>query len=549
MNRILSIEELHGLAGVNNEKAAESPQNSLGGYFPLIHEFDPNANQPPIIRAPGEGRLLSDFARELGELLHKQNFFAHDGKCCRIQADPKMSTHRIKEIDPHQFRSVIEKFCWIVTIKILEQEGRKDSFQTKRSISVDVARATLASDDFLSSLRSLESLNTVRLPVCRKTGAIELLPKGYDSESQIFTISSEQYFETDCSLETGRKYLRDLLSEFCFKPDDCERSISVVLACMLSLFCRHILDANIMRPAFIFTANAPGSGKTLAAKLGIIPVLGYCPIGSAPKDETERQKLIFATALSNSPVLFLDNVGGYLKSPSLEALITSRTVKDRVLGESKIKEAANNLSVIITGNDLSISPDLHRRSLLVELFLEQARSEDRAIKNPLDDAKIAEVRPKILSALWALVRCWEENGRPKPKTTHQAFLAWSEIIGGMVENAGFTSPCVMPVLKNSGDPDFRDMQKLVETINVGREFRFSELAEFAADYGLFENLIPTDDDKEAAAKRSKLSKLWAKYDRRIFQGGQRFLIRGATQKSRRYLVESDDGGRPQNEPG
>jgi hypothetical protein len=509
----------------------------LAGYFPLIHKVDPNEKQ--LVQAPGDGRPLSVFARELGKLLHEENFFAHEGKCCRIQADPRMSTHRIKEIDPHQFRSVIEKFCWIVTIKILEQGGRKDSFQTKRSISVDVARATLASDDLLSSLRSLESLNTVRLPVCRKTGTIELLPKGYDSESQIFTISSEEYFETGWKLETARKYLRELLSEFCFKPDDCERSISVVLACMLSLFCRHILDANIIRPAFIFTANAPGSGKTLAAKLGIIPVLGYCPVGSAPKDETERQKLIFATALSNSPILFLDNVSGYLKSPSLEALVTSRSVKDRVLGESRIREVANNLTVIITGNDLSISADLQRRSLLVELFLEQARSEDRAIKNPLDDAKIAEVRPKILSALWALVQSWEESGRPKPKTTHQAFLAWSEIIGGMVENAGFSSPCSTPVLKNSGDPDFRDMLKLVETINPGREFRFSELVDFAADYNLFENLIPAEEDERAiaAAKRKKLSQLWKGYNERVFPQGQRFRIVGETQKTRRYLIE------------
>ena len=108
------------------------------------------------------------------------------------------------------------------------------------------------------------------------------------------------------------------------------------------------------------------------------------------------------------------------------------------------------------------SPQTCTAGLYWSNYFEQARSEDRTIKNPLDDAKIAEVRPKILSALWALVRCWEENGRPKPKTTHQAFLAWSEIIGGMVENAGFSSPCLTPILKNSGDPDFQDMQKLVE---------------------------------------------------------------------------------------
>jgi hypothetical protein len=251
--------------------------------------------------------------------------------------------------------------------------------------------------------------------------------------------------------------------------------------------------------------------------------------------------LIFATALSGSPILFLDNVSGFLKSSSLEALITASTVRDRVLGESKIKEIPNNLTVIITGNSLGISPDLQRRSLLVELFLEESRSEDRRIKNPLDDARILEIRPKILSALWALVRCWKENGQPKPKTTNPAFLLWSEIIGGILENAGFFSPCLAPVLENSGDPDFRDMRQMVEKMNPGHEFRFNELVEFADDYGLFENLIPRDDDKDeiAAAKRLKLSKLWKKYNERVFPGGQRFAITGETQKTRRYLIRSE----------
>ena len=130
-------------------------------------------------------------------------------------------------------------------------------------------------------------------------------------------------------------------------------------------------------------------------------------------------------------------------------------------------------------------------------------------------------------------------------------LAWSEIIGGMVETAGSSSPCSTPVLKNSGDPDFRDMLKLVETINPGRELRFSELVDFAADYNLFENLIPAEEEEKAiaAAKRKKLSQLWKGYNERVFPQGQRFRIVGETQKTRRYLVEQNNGERPWNETG
>ena len=447
-----------------------------------------------------------------------------------------MSVHKIKEIKPHQFRSLIEQSCHV--IGIIEDPERKSCIQTKRSISVDIARATLSSDDFLNELRPLRTLNNVRLPVRRVDEAIKLLPLGYDRETRIFTCSNQDYFKLNLELELAKQYLRELLSEFCFKPDDRERSISVVVSYMLSLFCANIFDVNIIRPAFVFTANAEGSGKTLIAKLGIITRLGYCPVGAAPRDETERQKVIFAAALSDSPILFFDNVSGYLKSPALEALITSRSIKDRVLGQSKIEEVQNNLSVIITGNSLSLSPDLTRRSLIVELFLEQARAEDRKIEHPIDDARILAIRPEILSALWALVRDWNEKGQPKSKITHQTFVPWSEIVGGIVENAGFSSPCLMPVLKNSGDPDFRDMKKLVETMDRGRGYQFKELVTLSGDSGLFENLVPAehDDDKTAAAKRKKFSDLLKKYDERLFPEGQRLVIEGKTQKTRRYVI-------------
>jgi hypothetical protein len=231
-------------------------------------------------------------------------------------------------------------------------------------------------------------------------------------------------------------------------------------------------------------------------------------------------------------------VSGYLKSPALEALITSTIVRDRVLGESKNQDIANVMTTIITGNNLSLSSDMRRRALVVELFLEQARAEDRQIKNPLDDAKIAKIRPKILSACWALVLSWNQKGRPNPKKMLQAFLGWSEIIGGILESADFASPCIIPELKNSGDKDFQDMKKMVERIKPDQKFPFKDLVEWVADYGLFENLIPAenDDEKTAAGKRKRFSDLLRKYNGRSFPEGQRFVIEGETQKTRRYLV-------------
>jgi hypothetical protein len=52
------------------------------------------------------------------------------------------------------------------------------------------------------------------------------------------------------------------------------------------------------------------------------------------------------------------------------------------------------------------------------------------------------------------------------------------------------------------------------------------LMDFAADYNLFENLIPADGDIEAAKKRSKLSNLWKKIQRKTFSAWTTFPDHG-----------------------
>jgi hypothetical protein len=38
-------------------------------------------------------------------------------------------------------------------------------------------------------------------------------------------------------------------------------------------------------------------------------------------------------------------------------------------------------------------------------------------------------------------------------------------VGGIVENAGFNSPCQLATLKTGGDTDTQDMEKLVSEMN------------------------------------------------------------------------------------
>src|SRR5207247_464123 len=121
----------------------------------------------------------------------------------------------------------------------------------------------------------------------------------------------------------------------------------------------------------------------------------------------------------------------------------------------------NVCTFFLTGNDASPSADIAERCLFVELFIEEANNRDRVIPRVIDDTFLAEPkrRGQILSALWALVRAWEADGKPKqPDEPMQRFERWSEIVAGIVYASGFGDPLEVP--ETLFDVEMRDMHEL-----------------------------------------------------------------------------------------
>ena len=136
-------------------------------------------------------------------------------------------------------------------------------------------------------------------------------------------------------------------------------------------------------PAFTYLKNAEGAGGTTCAACAIVPVLGHLPTGGKAGDDDEMRKLITSTIREGQTVLFLDNVRGRIDSTSLERLTSSPTWKDRLLGGNKLVAAPNNVTVFVTGNNLTNTSDWRRRSLFIELHLSAERAEDKVFNRPL----------------------------------------------------------------------------------------------------------------------------------------------------------------------
>ena len=489
---------------------------------------DPMQDKRAKIQLPSDNVLLSEFARRLGRVCADTDLFNRGGLVFSLNE----SKDKLRPMAADSFRSWIEE--GVMCYRLTGEEKKNVTFRTMTQAD---AGGVLAAQQFLRQLKPLRCLNLVRLPVMRPDGRIELLTDGYDRQSQILTLAHGFDYDLGMSVEEAKETLSDLLGEFRFT--DTGRSKAVCIAAMLTLFAGGLLPHRSLVPCFVVVANAEGAGKTMLVKIIVTPVLGNCTLGTKPNNEEEIRKALLCAVMEARPVLVFDNCSGHLSSSSLEGFLTSTDWSDRVLGASKTFTGEKVTTVFVTGNACTVSPDIRRRSLFCELFMAEDRAEERRFRRTLETSDLVKMRPKILAALWTLVCSWDTAGRPKSSLPYSTCPRWAEIIGGIVEHAGYGSPVQSAVLQTAGDNQGDEMRKLVAAILGDSQFKkvtFAELVSIARTRGLFERLIGSDDQHELDRKaRTTFSRIITGYKGRLL-GGCRFSVEGDGQ-ARRYVVE------------
>jgi hypothetical protein len=311
---------------------------------------------------------------------------------------------------------------------------------------------------------------------------------------------------------------------------------------MMTVFAGSILPYGTICPVFIYLGNGEGAGKTLLASLAGTPY-SELPAGEpAPQSEEEWQKKLLALTVSGRRLVLLDNLKRHLDSPALEAYVTSPTFAGRILGVTKEFCGEAGATLLVTGNRLTISPDMRRRALIVELFMPELRAEDRKFKRILDAETIRELRPAVVSALWSIVHGWDQAGRPPCSQINASFPRWSTVIAGIVEFAGFGSPLAPAEVEGMGDTDTADFAELVTLMDPGTDYKFEDVVGIANDAGLFEHILSDRDNTEVLTRRakSKLSNVLKRYAGRRIESSTRFVVEGKGH-SRRYRLHGLHG--------
>lgn len=504
-------EQKHGVIDAHCAKQQDRP-----AHTPPITTIDGK----PALMLPCDDWTIGQFSDQLGRMLATTGVYERSGIPFTVNA----TTHQCEPVTADFLRTWAEN-----TVACFTTRGHgRNEFKVCKTMSIDTARAVVASQQFSKHLKPLSHVAMVRTPVLRASGDIVLRPRGYDQESRVYTATDAIDFDEDMDFPRAKQVLDDLLKEFPFAEDG-GRSRAVAISAMLAVYGNGLITAGATRPCFIYLGNMEGSGKTLLARIAALPY-GNVPVTGGPSKDEEWDKLLLSIVIGGRRIVIFDNVRGHLASQHLERYLTSSSYSGRILGVSKEFEGEAGAIVCITGNRLTVSPDLRRRSLFVELFCHELSAERRRFTRILDEPALTKLRPDVLAALHALVRHWDSKGRPPGRNKHASFPRWAETIGGIMEAAGYANPCQLPVIDDMGDTDAADIQTLCSMMPVGKRFEFSELAELCVEHGLFERVTERRDgeDLDKAAKTA-LGRVLKGYHARTTVAGPpalHFLVQG-----------------------
>ena len=263
-------------------------------------------------------------------------------------------------------------------------------------------------------------------PLLRDDGSIYSAP-GYDKATGYWLENMPDIAPlipvrpTAADAERALRCLRDTFATFCFadaqttRVPDLDTELvdtnskpgadgSAFLTALLTAASRPSLT---LAPGVLIRAaplSGAGSGKGLLARCISLIAFGREPTAfTSGGNAQELEKRLAAELMAGGPVLFLDNLNNMaFRSDLLASAITERPARVRILGKSEMVPLNATAFVILTGNGLSVSEDLARRFISIEL---DPRTEDPESRTFATDIR-ADVKRRRRELLAAALTIW-----------------------------------------------------------------------------------------------------------------------------------------------
>lgn len=371
----------------------------------LLEHFGLNgaqARNKPLIRTV-QGEMHTVVAAAEGVLAEQENIFQAGGLIVKASHDPMTGDWGIKPLTEAEITLVLSKGSdWEKYDKRAKGWERCDP--PARHVM------TLYKAERYEHLRPVVCL--ARQPYYRKGNGSLVTAAGYDATSQRLGVFDGSKFNavgtTEAEARKAMALIDGLLEEFHFvHPQDRAAAFSAILTAAV----RPGLD---LAPAFHVKAPSSGSGKSYLCEV----IAGFAGPGtparmSYPKTSDEATKSIMAALLGGPAVIEFDDMDtDWLPHGSINRMLTSTAITDRILGHSKTATVSTNALVLGSGNNVGPIRDLSRRVVTINVNTHSATPGTITYKGkPV--ATLRAHREQFVMAALTIIEAWKAAGAPK----------------------------------------------------------------------------------------------------------------------------------------
>lgn len=355
-----------------------------------------------------------------GELVERDEGEEHRGK-------------RFVAITPDRVRRLVAGAARLRKWSIAKSGDLKgEPVASEVEVSPTMARSVLDALGRDSSVRTLRTV--IRHPAYGPD--FERLAPGWNPSGVYLDTSPDLASLThEHDIDTASTTLRDLVIDFPFRDDaDRDNFIGLLLTPMI----RGAFSGPV--PMHLIQAPLERTGKTLLAKTVVGGVLfgRDLPQRVLPERDDELEKRVLAMLMRDDTVWLFDNINHYVDSATLAALLTSNEFYGRVLGQTLAVELPADQVIIATGNNVRASAEIVKRTVPIRLQPADASPESRNdFQHPDLSGFVHRNRARILSCLLGMVENWKTQGSPRHRSRLGGFDDWSEVVGGILQSAGF----------------------------------------------------------------------------------------------------------------
>ena len=343
-----------------------------------------------------------------------------------------------------------------------------------RDVTSPAGPPTIVVDDLSARADQLGFLPVVRqvvtAPVFAPDGTLETEP-GYIASAGVWYEPLGNMVLPEIPVAPARAQVdaavRFLLAEYLGEfPLKARSDWAHIFALMVLPFVREMIAGPT--PNHGISAPTPGTGKGKLVTAALLPALGRMLPATPPSgDEAEMRKELTAIFLSGQQVIRFDNLSQEhpMSSPSVSMALTEPLWQVRILGVSLAPAQRLRAIWVMTGNNLTYSQEIARRTIpvllsLAEVVVPVTGPDGRLVLVPQiraagvvrhaerpwqrDGFRHPDLlgwgtqhRGELVAAILTIVRGWLAAGRPafsgKPLGS---FEEWSQVVGGITEYAG-----------------------------------------------------------------------------------------------------------------